>query len=274
MQPILKYPGAKWRLAQWILSHMPPHDSYLEPFFGSGAVFFNKTPSRIETINDIDGGVTHFFRICREHPEELAHAVSLTPWSREEFLRCDFMDDAPPEDDIERARQFLVRCWMTFGARTRCKTGWRNSTGRGAGGPDNPKLWRRLPEIIMQVADRLLDAQIDNRPAVDVIRRFNSPNALIYADPPYVTETRTLHGGQYRCEMTDADHVELLQALLEHQGMVLLSGYDCEMYNDMLRGWRKATIQTAAECGARRVECLWINPVAYKARNATQIQIF
>ena len=203
MHPILKYPGAKWRLAQWILSHMPPHESYLEPFFGSGAILFNKPPARIETVNDIDGAIVHFFKVCREHPDELAQAVSLTPWAREEFMACDFLENETPADDVERARQLLVRIWMTFGARTRYKTGWRHTTGRTEhSGPDNPKLWRRLPEVIYQAADRLMDVQLENRPAVDVIRRFNGPSVLIYADPPYLKDTRVLNGNQYRFEMT------------------------------------------------------------------------
>lgn len=113
MNPVLKYSGAKWRLAPWIISHMPPHDSYLEPFFGSGAVFFNKPPARIETINDIDGSVIHFFRTCREYLDELAYAVSLTPWAREEFLNCEFLDDEDPADDIERAK--AVRIIQSYG---------------------------------------------------------------------------------------------------------------------------------------------------------------
>ena len=76
MKPVLKYPGSKWRLAEWIVSLMPPHKSYLEPFFGSGAVFFKKPPSRIETINDLDGEIINLFRCIREQPEELMRAVT------------------------------------------------------------------------------------------------------------------------------------------------------------------------------------------------------
>jgi len=267
MKPILKYPGAKWRIAEWITEFMPPHEAYVEPFFGSGGVFFNKRPARIETINDIDGAVVHFFRTCRERPVELAEAISLTPWAREEFLCCDFLDDAPASDDIERARQFAVRCWMTFGARTRCKTGWRHTTASAAdGGPDNAKLWRRLPEIIRQVPDRLLDAQIENRDAVDVIRQHNGKNVLIYADPPYVKESRTLNGDQYRYEMSDQDHVSMLEALKDHKGMVLISGYDCEIYRDLLSEWHIEKRNVAAERGAMRTELLWMNRAVWECQ--------
>lgn len=84
-RPVLKYSGSKWKTAEWIISLMPPHKSYLEPFFGSGAVFFKKPPSRIETINDMDGEIVNLFRCIREQPEELARAVACTPYSREEY---------------------------------------------------------------------------------------------------------------------------------------------------------------------------------------------
>jgi DNA adenine methylase len=258
MNPILKYPGAKWRLAPWITDYMPSHESYLEPYFGSGAVYFNKIPSRIETINDIVGYVVHFLKTCREHPEELARAIELTPWSRQEFLSASFLGDNV--DDVERARQFVTRCWMTFGARTEGKKSFRCSTGaKKDGGPDNPKLWRRLPEIVYQVADRLKDAQIECRPALRLIKDFNGPEVLIYADPPYLKSTRTLNGNQYRYEMSESDHEELLAALLQHQGPVILSGYANDLYNFILYDWVCVRKNTTAELGARRTECLWLN---------------
>ncbi|MDL2318194.1 DNA adenine methylase [Eubacteriales bacterium OttesenSCG-928-A19] len=262
MKPILKYPGAKWRLAPWIIEHMPPHIGYLEPFFGSGAVLFNKPPSRVETINDLDGAVVRFFKVCREQPDDLARAVALTPWSRQEYLASGF-DDAGSLDDVEFARQFMIRCWMGFGARVGAKTGFRFSSGSTPRyGPENPKLWHRLPACIAEVGTRLLDVQIENREATEIIELYDGPDLLIYADPPYVTGTRTLNGDQYRHEMTDTDHEQLLTTLNSCKAMVLLSGYDCELYRDMLTGWHLETTQARAERAAIRTECLWINPAA------------
>lgn len=85
---ILHYPGSKWSMADWIIDHMPEHSTYLEPFFGSGAVLFNKTPSRLETINDLDGEVVNLFRVIRDTPDELARAVHWTPYARDEFHSC------------------------------------------------------------------------------------------------------------------------------------------------------------------------------------------
>lgn len=108
MAAILKYPGSKWRMASWVIDHFPNNYqsmTYLEPFFGSGSIFFNKERSRIETINDIDSNVFNLFTVVRDHPQELADAIKKTPWSREEYLQS--YNDA--EDCVEKARRFLVR---------------------------------------------------------------------------------------------------------------------------------------------------------------------
>ncbi|WP_317259347.1 DNA adenine methylase [Paenibacillus baimaensis] len=78
---ILHYPSIKWNLSDWLID-MPQHTTYLEPFFGSGAVLFNKVPSQLETVNDLDGDVVNLFRIIRERPEELAGVVHWTPYAR------------------------------------------------------------------------------------------------------------------------------------------------------------------------------------------------
>ena len=111
MNAILKYPGGKWRIADWILSFFPEHKVYLEPYFGSGACFFNKKPSYIETINDVDGNIVNLFRVCRDYPEELAKAINLTPFARDEFISC----NAPSDNPVELARRTLVRYFQSFG---------------------------------------------------------------------------------------------------------------------------------------------------------------
>ena len=77
LRAVIKYPGAKWRIADWIIGMMPEHKSYLEPFFGSGAIFFRKPPSRIETINDLDGDAVNLFTCIRDRPDELDRAVAM-----------------------------------------------------------------------------------------------------------------------------------------------------------------------------------------------------
>lgn len=261
--PALKYPGAKWRLTDWILAHMPPHDTYLEPFFGSGAVFFRKQPSRLETLNDLDGDVVNLFRVIRERPEDLAAAVEMTPWARAEY-ELSYDRNLSELDPVEAARRFLVRCWQSHGSRTAHRAGWLAILRQHAGPRTVPyRQWRGVPERILLAADRLRDAQIECRPAVDVIARHDQPDVLVYADPPYLLSTRSRRN-QYVCEMTDEEHEELLAVLMEHPGPVLLSGYDSPLYRRLeeLADWARVSTHALADKGGVREEVLWINPVA------------
>jgi len=268
VQRILHYPGSKWSLAKWIIDHMPPHKTYLEPFFGSGAVFFRKKPSHLETINDLDGDVVNLFRVIRERPDELARMVYWTPYARQEYYASYEMTGA---DELERARRFLVRCWMSRGGKTSDRTGWKhNIDSSKCPNSTMPDQWNAVPERILAVTERLKQAQIENQPALQLIQRYKLPSVLIYADPPYILSTRSKR--HYRFEMTDEDHMNLLDVLDEHPGPVLLSGYDHPIYNERLKKWRRVEHRALAEMGRIRNEVLWINPVA--AEHQAQLTLF
>lgn len=251
---ILHYPGSKWSLADWIIDYMPPHTTYLEPYFGSGAVLFNKAPSALETINDIDGDVVNLFRVIRDRPEDLARAVHWTPYSREEYRDAHRSDPS----DLERARIFLVRCWQSIRVKTGSISGWKCRAT-----PDDSyriRQWNELPEKIATVAARLKSVQIEDRPALQVIERYNRPDVLIYADPPYLLDTR--NGVIYGNEMTTVDHEKLLDALDDHKGPAFVSGYANPMYDKRLQHWRREERRQTIETGQERTEVLWINPIA------------
>jgi DNA adenine methylase len=253
--PVLKYPGSKWRMASWIAAHLPAHTTYVEPYFGSGAVFFRKPPSRVETINDIDGRVVNLFRVIRDHTEALCDLTSLTPWARDEYEAS----YAVAADPVEDARRFLVRCWQAHGSRLGCRSGWRVDN-RAGGDVLVAARWQRLPARIRVSAVRLRDAQIENRPALEVIENHRLPSALLYCDPPYLPEVR--NGRMYECEMTRAEHRALLEALDRHPGPALVSGYASGLYDTALRHWRCVSRTAGIEGGQSRTERLWINPVA------------
>lgn len=254
MKSVLKYPGSKWSIADWIISFFPDHHSYLEPFFGSGAILFNKQRSNIETVNDLDGNVVNLFEWIKKDPERLAKEIYYTPYARqvyeEAFGRVE-------KNSLYKAVNFYIRCQMGHGFRTNGeKVGWKNDV-QGRERAYAARDWAELPERIAEAAERLRGVQIENRLAVELIERFNFSNVLIYADPPYVLSTR--HGKQYRCEMDDTAQNELLDVLLVHKGPVLLSGYDNNLYNDRLQGWhREETICYSQVCSKKR-EVLWMN---------------
>jgi len=252
VSPILKYPGAKALLAPYILRYLPASAHYGEPYFGSGAVFFNKKPSPHEIVNDLDGRLVGFFRMVRERGEELARLVELTPYSRAEYYESYTIADDPLED----ARRFLVRSWMSHSFKTSGRTGWRNN-GAVSLQPVT-RLWNDVPMRIRATITRLKDAEIDCVPALALIERYQVPDMLWYVDPPYVLSTRK--GRKcYRHEMTDSEHLTLLDALDTTPAMVVLSGYRSALYDDRLAHWRRVETQATSEKGGTRTECLWMN---------------
>lgn len=257
IKPILKYPGAKWNLAEWIISHFPAHAHYVEPYFGSGAVFFNKKPAKHEVINDLSGDVVNLFRVIREDGERLAALIEMTPWAREEYE----LSYTPTDEPMERARRFVVKSWQGHaGVMDRTidnKSGW-SSQGTSLSYVCPAEKWRRLPPRILATARRFgPPTEVENRPALEILARHVSPGVLIYADPPYPLSTR--NGKLYLHEMTDADHSALLDALDAHPGPVVLSGYHCALYDDRLKHWHAREKQAQAEKGNTRTEVLWLN---------------
>lgn len=254
MKAVMKYPGSKWSIAKWIINFFPDHHSYLEPFFGSGAVLFNKPRSHIETVNDLDENVVNLFEWIKRDPERLAHEIYFTPYARQVYEKA-FI--TVPEDSLQKAVNFYIRLNMGHGFRTNGeKVGWKNDV-QGRERAYASQDWCNLPEKIVQAAERLRGVQIECQTAVELISRFNYPSVLIYADPPYVMGTR--HGKQYRCEMDDQDHSDLLDALQTHKGPVILSGYDNPLYNSRLKGWyREETVAYSQVCSKKK-EVLWMN---------------
>lgn len=214
-------------------------------------MFFNKQPVYIETINDLDGDVVNLFRVCRDNPEKLARLIELTPFARDEFSACYERSDDP----IEQARRTVVRYHQSFGTSNSSRNSWRSV--QTYGGPRCATMWNYLPAAVMECVGRLKEAQIENIDAVELIRRYNDKDTLIYCDPPYLKDLRKKD--IYACEMSDEKHVELLKALKASSSKIIISGYDSELYNRELEGWSTDTIQTTAQMGLYRTEKIRAN---------------
>lgn len=255
MKSLLHYPGSKKRLSSWIIENMPRHHSYLEPYFGGGAVLFEKQPARIETVNDLDSDVVNFFRVIQnpESRRKLCEWLSYVPYSRQVY---DDSFQTKPESLVEQAGYFAVRSMQSHGFRLSEKCGWKKDVyGREAAYA--VRYWNELPEALAEMAVRLKGVQIESRPAIELIRAFDHDNVLMYLDPPYVLSTRGRK--QYRYEMSDEDHEEMLEAVVISRAKVMLSGYDCELYQKYLKGWKKLQVPARAQNNMRRVETLWMN---------------
>lgn len=251
-QALLKYPGAKWQLANWIIEHLPRHTHYVEPYAGSLAVFFSKQPSAHEVVNDLSQDIVNFFRVIRDQPGDLADLLTFTPWSREEY----YLSYERTGDALEDARRFTVRAWQAHGFKLSGRTGWRHN-GVKSVQPVTVR-WSRLPEIVLAAAARLKNAEIECKPALEIIARYNAADVLLYVDPPYVLDTRSKNK-LYQHEMEDSDHLDLLDTLNAHQGPVVLSGYDHPLYTERLVDWQVVATKARADKGATRTEVLWLN---------------
>src|SRR5580704_17040358 len=221
--------GGKFSHLEWLLPLLPECHHYCEPFAGSAAVLLNRAPSPIETYNDLDGEVCNFFSVLRDHQTRLVRAIALTPFSRQEFALACTLD--PALTPLERARRFYVRArQVRTGLAQSASVGrWANckQTSR-AGMSGVVSRWLGAVEDLPAVAERLLRVQIENRPAIDVIRLYDSPATLFYCDPPYVHSTRG-DSKAYGFEMSDAQHQDLAEVLNSVQGMVALSNYQANL---------------------------------------------
>jgi len=263
-RPAVRYYGGKWRIAPWIVEHLPySHECYCEPFGGAASVLLRKPRSPLEVYNDLNGAVVNFFRVLRERPEKLIRAISLTPWARAEYE----LAQESSGDPVEEARRFYVSAWMGFGGgRAKWRQGWRYQVKAGT-------LWKPSSVSFTETAhlwaavDRLRGVQIECRDAFKVIRACDAPETLFYLDPPYVHSTRSKWKDIYAREMDDEDHEALADLVLGLEGMVVISGYPSGLYTWLYErhGWRRFEMESRTNGGGMissvpRTEAVWVSP--------------
>lgn len=249
--PVLLYPGGKYKIRDWICSYIPPHRSYLEPFCGGASIFFAKSPCELEILNDINGDICNFFRVLRDQGEELAKKIFLTPYSREEYENAYI--PSSEDTELERARKFCIKCNLSFAGGNRYKTGFR------IGRADN---WNQLPETIIEAAKRIKQAQIESMPAIELIKKYQNSETFIYLDPPYYFQNSTdKYQYLYKHILKPEEHEEMLKILVESPAKILLSGYENSLYEKYLEknGWKKKKKIAVANKGGYREETLWMN---------------
>lgn len=267
-RPVLRYHGGKWRLAPWIIQHFPPHRVYVEPFGGAASVLMRKPRSYAEVYNDLDGEIVNLFRVLRsDRADELVRLLRLTPFARAEFV----LSYEPDDDPVEQARRTVVRSFMGFGSNAHNQaTGFRSNTNRSHTTPAHD--WRNYPDAMETMVERLRGVVIENRDAREVIAQHDSPETLHYVDPPYPFGTRN-RGPDYAYEMSDDDHRALADVLRSVHGMVVLSGYACDLYDvELYPDWHRVEKAALADGARKRTEVLWLNEAA-ASRAMTQLTI-
>lgn len=262
--------GGKYSHLDWLLPLLPRCHHYCEPYAGSGAVLLNRRPSPVETYNDLDAEVVNFFRVLREEGNKLVRAIALTPFSREEFSIACTLD--PKQEPFERARRFYVRArQVRIGlAQTATLGRWANCKNTSRAGMSGViSRWLGGVEDLLFIAERLLRVQIENRPAIQVIKLYDSSGTLFYCDPPYIHDTRG-DSKAYAYEMTNDQHAELAATLNSVQGMVAISNYPCELMDKLYPApkWYKTVCKAKTNHATKgmRTEAFWTN---YDPRTVT-----
>jgi DNA adenine methylase len=265
LAPPLKYHGGKHYLASKLIALMPPHQHYVETHLGGGAVLLAKDPEGIsEVVNDINGELTNFWRVLQDEAafRRLARRIVATPFSEDEWQRSRGPIDLDRAPDVDAAIAFFIRARQSRqGLGRDFATLSRNRTRRGKN--EQASAWLTAVDGLPAVHDRLRRVVILNRDAVRVIRSQDGPKTLFYCDPPYLHQTRSVTDA-YAYEMTDEQHRELLVAINECQGGVMLSGYRNPLYKRELRGWNCHDFQIdnkASGAATKRIvtESVWCN---------------
>lgn len=260
VQP-LKWHGGKFYLAPTIISLMPKHTHYVEPFFGGGSVLLQKPADGIsEVVNDVHKELTTFWRVLQNETdfERFKRIIDAMPFSQVEWK--DSL--ATSDDPIRTAVNFFVRCRQSRAGKLNAfATLSRNRTRRRMN--EQASSWMTAVEGLPQVAERLKRVVVFCDDAVKVIRSQDGPATLHYLDPPYLHETRVTTA-DYDHEMTTDQHCELLETIDRCEGKVLISGYPNQLYDQKLRNWSVFDIlidnkASAAKNKPRMTERVWMN---------------
>ena len=276
VKPPFGYYGAKHRIAHRIVAILPPHYAWVEAFCGSAAITLAKPAAPIEVINDKNGEVVNLFEQLRNNRDSLCSAVTLTPYARTEF--CEARKPVEGLSALERARRFLIIAMMTVnGTGSQCGFSFSSSFVRG-GKEARVNRWYNLPGRLADVAERLRHVRVENRDARELLEMFlNRPATLVYLDPPYFINRKH----EYVTDANDQTfHEDLLRLCCKAKCMILLSGYDTTMYNEMLMshsGWQRSVIETHTKdtTGKHhpRTEVLWQNKYFVKASETGKVPI-
>jgi len=285
----MRYFGGKFRLAPWILQYFGAHRVYVEAFGGAASLLMLKPRSYAEIYNELDDEVVNVFRVLRDRDQgaELERVLRLTPFARAEFEAAYQPADL---EAVERARRTIIKAFMGFGSnaiqvktaqhrgfRTRISTvrpsglqlrpptGFRADSNRSGTTPATD--WANYFDCVPKFVERLQGVVIEQRPALDVIRQFDRPDTLHYLDPPYPHSTRQdPRNDGYRFELTDDEHRDLAAVLHAAEGMVVLSGYACDLYDkELYADWFRVKRPHRSDRAGARTEVLWLNPRAAAA---------
>jgi DNA adenine methylase len=263
MRPPFKCHGGKSYLAKWIIEYFPENYQemvYLEPFCGGANVLLNKDPSKEEVINDLDANIIILLKIIRDQCTQFLRKIKRVGYKEANFEAALKRDGATDNNDINKAiNEFILRRMSRGGLKKAFAWSNRNRGGQ----PGEINAWETIIDLIPEISQRLQNVFIFNKSAIPLLKIFDEPNVLVYADPPYLHETRE-SPDTYTHEMLVDDHMALAEVLNNFKGKVLISGYPSRLYNKLYKNWRCEKKKIANHASQQKVkpikvELLWCN---------------
>lgn len=270
--------GGKGAMAAKLRGYLhAPHTTYVEVFGGGASLLFDRAPAPVEVYNDLDGRLTNLFRVLQDPDlfEVFRRRIEAIPRGKRHWEAARCLSSCPAVGEVTRAAAFFVLARQSFGGIP--GNSWGATVGSTSGGQaQSTSAWRNTVNRLPEIHDRLLRVQIDNADFRKLIRHYDRPETLFYLDPPYLPETR--RDGGYACELTAADHRELLALVAMIEGMAMISGYPSDLYDQALGGWRRDEFRVTAKAQGntraignqgsgglhqqrfQRTEVVWMNP--------------
>lgn len=223
----IPYVGGKNRLASKIITLLPEHITYVEPFAGGAQVLFHKSPSNVEVLNDLSFDIVNFFRVCQWHYEELIRYLRYCLVSRK-LHELHANTDPDTLTDIQRAGRFYYLQKNSFGGLV-----LNQGFHYGVTHPSNYNP-ERIPEIIEAAHRRLQRVQIESLPYQQILEKYDRQTTFFYLDPPYWGPKL------YRFNFTEADFRNLADELDKLKGKFILSLNDRPEVREVFKGFSLA----------------------------------
>ena len=243
MKTPLTYYGGKQQLVSTILPLIPEHSLYCEPFLGGGAIFFSKTPSPAEVINDINSELVNFYEVVQRDYVALEKEVEISLHSRDLHRRATVIYQNPDMfDKIKRAWAVWVLSSQSFGSML------DGTFGYDLTGQTSQKIKNKRESFTLGYAVRLQHVQIECTDALRIIRSRDKAEAFFYCDPPYINSDCGHYDGY-----TVEDYQMLLDTLSAIEGKFLLSSYPSDILETYAKrhGWQQRTIEMAMSVNAK-----------------------
>ncbi|MCE2963898.1 MAG: DNA adenine methylase [Chitinophagales bacterium] len=236
MRPPLTYYGGKVKMLPHILPVIPPHNLYVEPFFGGGAVFWNKEKSLGEVINDTNSEIINFYAVVQKNFKALDKEIQATLHSRYLFEKARRIHEFPELfTEVKRAWATWVLCNQSFAGIMGGAFGYDVSGHKGSNRIDSKKK-----RFVSDLAKRLEKVCIECHDALHIIKTRDRKETFFYLDPPYFNS----HLGHYK-GYTEADFEGLLKQLSTIQGKFLLSSYPSPLLTKFIKKYQWHTKSVA-----------------------------